>query len=289
MAKLQGLGRGLDNIFEDNAAENVSGMDIVRLRVADVEPGKDQPRRHFEPEALSQLAQSIAEHGVLQPIIVRKSTLGMYEIIAGERRWRASRLAGLSEIPAIIMEADELKSAQIALIENIQRENLNPFEEASAYAELIKSYGMSQEEVASRLGKSRSAVANAVRLLELPDEVAEFVRDGRLSAGHGRTLLGLRDKSSMMPLAMKIIRRNLSVRETEAAVKRENRASQEPVASGEGVQVDYVRELEGKMTSVLGRRVKISATKAKKVVQLEFSDNDDLMEIVKALCGEIEM
>ena len=285
MPKRQGLGRGLDNIFEDNAAEEKNG--VVMLRIAEVEPKKDQPRKQFESEALSQLADSISVHGVLQPIIVRPSGLGTYEIIAGERRWRASRLAGLSEIPALIMEADELKAAQVALIENIQREDLNPFEEAAAYAELMRTHGMSQEEVATRLGKSRSAVANAVRLLDLPEEVAELIRSGKLSAGHGRTLLGLRDRSVMLPLANKIIKRNLSVRETEAAVKRENRAlsGKSEEHSDDAVTVNYAAELESRVSSATGRRVRILSGKSRKVVQIEYSDNEDLEELIAKLCG----
>lgn len=290
MAKLQGLGRGLDNIFEDNS-NSANDKGIAMLRLSEVEPGRDQPRQHFEPEALGQLAESIAEHGVLQPIIVRKGALGMYEIIAGERRWRASRLAGLTEIPAIIMEADELKAAQVALIENIQRENLNPFEEAAAYAELMHTHGLSQEEVASKLGKSRSAVANAVRLLDLPEDVAQLIRDGLLSAGHGRTLLGLKDRAAMLPLANKIVKRNLSVRETEAAVKRENKGFSAPVADSDpaDLHVNYAAELGSRLTAVSGRQVKVVETKNKKVLQIEYSDNDDLSELVEKLWGKVEL
>ena len=284
MPKKQGY-RGLGNIFEDTAPEEKNG--VTMLRLADVEPKKDQPRKQFETEPLSQLAESIALHGVLQPIIVRPSGQGTYEIIAGERRWRASRLAGLSEIPAIVMEADELKAAQVALIENIQRENLNPFEEAGAYAELMRTYGMSQEEVAAKLGKSRSAVANAVRLLDLPDEVSELIRAGKLSAGHGRTLLGLKNRDVMLPLANKIIRRNLSVRETEAAVKRENRqlAQTDDTPAIESVTVNYIEELERRVTSITGKRVRIISGKGRRVVQIEYADNGDLEELLGRICG----
>lgn len=284
MPKKQGY-RGLGNIFEDTAPEEKNG--VTMLRLADVEPKKDQPRKQFETEPLSQLAESIALHGVLQPIIVRPSGQGTYEIIAGERRWRASRLAGLSEIPAIVMEADELKAAQVALIENIQRENLNPFEEAGAYAELMRTYGMSQEEVAAKLGKSRSAVANAVRLLDLPEEVSELIRAGKLSAGHGRTLLGLKNRDVMLPLANKIIRRNLSVRETEAAVKRENRqlAQADDTPAIESVTVNYIEELERRVTSITGKRVRIISGKGRRVVQIEYADNGDLEELLGRICG----
>ena len=284
MPKREGY-RGLGNLFDEAAPEEKNG--VTMLKLADVEPKKDQPRKQFEAEPLSQLAESIAQHGVLQPIIVRPATQGMYEIIAGERRWRASRLAGLSEIPAIVMEADELKAAQVALIENIQRENLNPFEEAGAYDELMRTYGMSQEEVAAKLGKSRSAVANAVRLLDLPDEVSELIRAGKLSAGHGRTLLGLKNRDVMLPLANKIIKRNLSVRETEAAVKRENRqlaqGDDSPVI--EGVTVNYIEELERRVTSITGKRVRIISGKGRHVVQIEYADNGDLEELLERICG----
>lgn len=284
MPKREGY-RGLGNLFDEAAPEEKNG--VTMLKLADVEPKKDQPRKQFEAEPLSQLAESIAQHGVLQPIIVRPATQEMYEIIAGERRWRASRLAGLSEIPAIVMEADELKAAQVALIENIQRENLNPFEEAGAYDELMRTYGMSQEEVAAKLGKSRSAVANAVRLLDLPDEVSELIRAGKLSAGHGRTLLGLKNRDVMLPLANKIIKRNLSVRETEAAVKRENRqlaqGDDSPVI--EGVTVNYIEELERRVTSITGKRVRIISGKGRHVVQIEYADNGDLEELLERICG----
>ena len=284
MPKREGY-RGLGNLFDEAAPEEKNG--VTMLKLADVEPKKDQPRKQFEAEPLSQLAESIAQHGVLQPIIVRPATQGMYEIIAGERRWRASRLAGLSEIPAIVMEADELKAAQVALIENIQRENLNPFEEAGPYDELMRTYGMSQEEVAAKLGKSRSAVANAVRLLDLPDEVSELIRAGKLSAGHGRTLLGLKNRDVMLPLANKIIKRNLSVRETEAAVKRENRqlaqGDDSPVI--EGVTVNYIEELERRVTSITGKRVRIISGKGRHVVQIEYADNGDLEELLERICG----
>lgn len=280
----KGTYRGLDTLFETSAPEEKGGVTMIRL--ADIAPKKDQPRKQFESEPLSQLAESIALHGVLQPIIVRPLPTGTYEIIAGERRWRASRLAGLGEIPAIVMEADELKAAQVALIENIQRENLNPFEEANAYAELMRTYGMSQEEVAVKLGKSRSAVANVVRLLDLPEEVAALIRQGKLSAGHGRTLLGLKDRDVMLPLANKIVKRNLSVRETEAAVKRENKlladTDDKPIT---GVSVNYAEELERRVTAITGKQIRIISGKGRRVVQIEYADNAELEELLERICG----
>ena len=240
--------RGLDNLFSEN--EHTSQGGITKLRLSDVEPKADQPRKDFDEELLASLSESIAENGVLQPILVRPAAGGMYQIIAGERRWRASKLAGLTEIPAIVMEADELHTATLALIENLQRENLNAYEEAEAFRMLITGFDLTQEEVSARLGKSRSAVANAMRLLDLPEAVAAYLRDGTLSAGHCRALLGLKNRDNILPLAERVIARNLSVRETEAAVKAQNKADarkpKEPSAE-ETVSDDYVAELEKKV------------------------------------------
>lgn len=285
MAKISGLGRGLENIFSDNAVEEKS--DITKLKISQIEPRSDQPRRVFEAESLAQLADSIAAHGVLQPLLVREASDGFYEIIAGERRWRASKLAGLDEVPVIVVEADELKTAQLALIENIQREDLNPIEEAMAYAELIRTYGMRQEDAARQLGKSRSAVANAVRLLDLPENVLEMIKSGELSAGHGRTLLGLNDRTKMRPLAEKIVKRNLSVREAEAAVKRENRATaaKEPADLPYSLTVDYLADLEHRAMSASGHRIKIRSTGKRRHIEIDYSDNEDLEQLLTKLCG----
>ena len=220
--KNTGLGRGIEAIFLDNSAEENGG--VTMLRLSEIEPNPDQPRRDFDPEALSQLAESIATHGLIQPIIVRSASGGeLYQIIAGERRWRASKMAGLSEVPVIIMELDDQKAAQIAIIENVQRENLNAIEEAMAYRSLIEDYGMTQEELSKQIGKSRSAVANILRLLDLPDEVMALVKEGSLSAGHARTLLGLKNPARINGAANTVVTKNLSVRETEALVKKLNR------------------------------------------------------------------
>lgn len=286
MAKKPALARGLDSIFSDNTPFENAGGGILKLRISDVEPKGDQPRKDFDPEALSQLADSIAANGVLQPILVRETRGGMYQIIAGERRWRASKLAGLSEIPAIVMDADDLTTAQIALIENIQRKDLNPFEEAQAYRELIDGFGLTQEEVSSRLGKSRSAVANAMRLLELPEPVAEKLRGGVLSAGHCRAMLGLRDRSAMAALAERVVARNLSVRETEAAVKSLNRAKPPKDGGAGGVKVDYAAELERRVTGLSGRYCKISTGGRRKTVTVEYDDENDLEALLSAICGK---
>ena len=270
-------------IFSDNTPEE-NGGGVVKLRLSDVEPKGDQPRQQFDQEALSQLADSIAANGVLQPILVRPATGGTYQIIAGERRWRASKLAGLLEIPAIIMDTDDLKTAQLALIENLQREDLNPYEEAKAYKALLTEYSLTQEEIATTLGKSRSAVANSLRLLDLPDEISVLLRDGSLSAGHCRALLGLRDKSNIGALAARVIARNLSVRETESAVKALNRKKPD-TEHDDGISVNYVAELERRVTGLCGRYCKIAAKGARKTVTVEYSDEKDLEELLSTLCG----
>lgn len=290
MAKNKGLGRGLDAIFLDNAVDDggEAKNGILSVSVSQIDPKIDQPRRTFDSESLAGLADSISANGVLQPILVRKVD-DRYEIIAGERRFRASKLAGLSEIPVIVLEADDLAAAKFALIENLQREDLNPYEEARAYSMLMKEYRLSQEEISVQIGKSRSAIANSLRLLDLPEEIVRMLVEGLLTAGHGRALLGLRDKSQMVPLAERCVNRNLSVRDVEAAVKAANKLygqeQQEGEAEETGVQVDYIHSLETRFTNFTGRRCKISATKNKKMFQLEYRDNEDLEELLKKLAG----
>ena len=287
MAKKMSLGRGLDSIFGDNEIETKDSQ-VQKVRIGLIEPKADQPRQHFDSEALSQLADSIAIHGVLQPILVRPSSqAGFYQIIAGERRWRASKQAGLSEVPVIVVDADELQTAQFALIENLQREDLDAWEEGAAYSRLMRDFGLTQEEVSVKLGKSRSAVANSLRLLDLPEDVVELLRSKQLSAGHCRALLGLKDKEQMFALANRAVARNLSVREVEAAVKAANRIRKEengPEVDG-GVRVDYLAELEKRATSLIGRRVAIQAGKRKKILTVEYQTNEDLEELLTKLCG----
>ncbi len=288
MAKKKGLGRGLDAIFIDNSYPEDSAEEArLTVSITEIDTNADQPRKTFDSEGLAGLADSIAANGLLQPILVRR--VGeRYEIIAGERRFRASKLAGLSEIPVIVTDADDLAAAKFALIENIQREDLNPYEEAAAYRALMDEYGLSQEEISIQVGKSRSAVANALRLLDLPDEVVEMLVSGMLSAGHGRALLGLRNKAEIVPLAEKIVARNLSVREVEALVKSINR--KKIVDDGEDdspkhVSVNYFRSLESRFTNATGRRCRITDTKNKKTFQIEYRDNEDLEDILKKLAG----
>lgn len=291
MGKMKGLGRGLDSIFVDNAVEEETGSGVRTLRMAEIDPKADQPRRNFDAEALSQLADSITANGILQPILVRE-TGERYEIIAGERRFRAARLAGLSEIPALVLEADDEAAAKYALIENLQREDLNPYEEAAAIRKLMDEYGLSQEQVAGSIGRSRSAVANALRLLDLPEDAVKLVTDGTLSAGHARTLLGLLDKGQIGDVARKCVQSALSVRELESLVKKLNRlytqqkdAIEDDAGAGE-VVVDYFASLENRFTSATGRRVKITETRNKKVLQLEYRDNEDLEELLRSLAGD---
>ena len=287
MARKQGgLGKNFYDILEDNMLESKKGSGEI-IRISDIEPRHDQPRKTFEREPLEALADSIAAYGVLQPIIVRENAdFGTYEIIAGERRWRAAKMAGLTEIPAVIFDGDDLRAAQVALIENIQREDLNPVEEALGYGALIEKFNLTQEQVAKQVGKSRSAVTNMLRLLELPDEVLEMLKNGELSAGHAKALLGLDDEEKLIALAARIVERGLSVREVEAAVKKANEESYEEVEEKVHPQIKvYMKELERKAMSTLGRKVRISRSSKKKIVELSYSDDADLEALLLALCG----
>ena len=291
MSKRQNpLGRDFFDILGDNMLNERKGA-AEMLRISDIEPRKDQPRKVFEREALQALADSISAHGVLQPIIVRKNDAlpDLYEIIAGERRWRAANMAGLTDIPAVILEGDDLKIAQVSLIENIQREDLNPVEEAMAYDALIEKFDLTQEQVAKQVGKSRSAITNSLRLLDLPDDVLEMLRAGDISAGHARAVLGLNDKSQIVPLAEKIVNKDLSVRDTENAVKKlntEKTDDMEDLDSKEGQIKLYMKELENRSRSYLGRNVKITYTNKKKTIEIHYETNDDLESLLKTLCGE---
>lgn len=284
-----GLGRGLDAIFLDNtiAENNTDKNSINTIKISLVDPKSDQPRKYFDKESLEELSESIRENGLLQPILVREYAEGRYQIIAGERRFRACKLAGLTEIPAIVLEKDDKAAAQIALIENIQREDLNPLEEALAYKSLKDEYDMTQEDLSIKLGKSRSAIANSIRLLDLPDEILTMVAARELSAGHARTLLGVKDKDNMILLAQIAAEQDLSVRQLEEQVKKINRTKK---ASSEDVEeetplVDYFREMELKIQRHLGRKVKIQDKGSKKTLTLFYEDNEDLDELLAAICG----
>ena len=289
--KNSGLGRGLDAIFLENTIEEsgkIGENTVSMLSLSQIDPKSDQPRKNFDKEALEELAASIEENGLLQPIIVREYLGGRYQIIAGERRFRASKLAGLSEIPVIIMDKDDRKAAEIALIENIQREDLNPVEEAMAFKSLMEEYGLTQEEMSAKIGKSRSAIANTVRLLDLPEEILEMVARGEISQGHGRTLLGVNQKDNMILLANRVVEFDLSVRQLEEAVKLINKPTKPLVAfeEEEPVYVDYFREMELRIQSHLGRRALINGKGRKKSLTLFYEDNEDLDELLKTICGE---
>ena len=291
MAKKQsGLGRNFYSLLDDNTID-VKQDAISSIKISRITPRGDQPRKNFDENALQVLADSIRVHGVIQPIVVREvgGLSDNYEIIAGERRWRASRLAGLDEIPAVIMTGDELKVAEVALIENVQRKDLNPIEEAMAYRALIEKFGLTQEEVAQQAGKSRSAVANMLRLLELPDEILILVQDEKLSMGHARALLGLDDDDRMLPLAEMTIEKELSVREVEALVRKYNSVEDDAEVNEDSESVQrrvYMKELEDKARTALGRKGKIRETGRKKTVELSFEDDEDLENLLKTLVGQ---
>ena len=290
--KNSGLGRGLSAIFLDNSIDEEKERDanaVSHLKISLIDPKSDQPRKYFDKEALEELAASIVENGLLQPILVREYGEGRYQIIAGERRFRASKLAGLTEIPSIILEKDDKKAAQIALIENIQREDLNPLEEAMAYRSLANEYDMTQEELSLKVGRSRSAIANMIRLLDLPDEILTLVASRELSAGHARTLLGVKNRDDMILLAQRAVENDLSVRVLEEEVKRINKQKKvEPVEEdGDGAPViDYFRELELRLQTHLGRKVRIEGKGRKKTLTLSYEDNEDLDELLRLLCGD---
>lgn len=289
-----GLGRLMDDLLDDNLPEERK-KGAAPIRISCIEPRSDQPRKTFDRESLEVLADSIATYGVLQPIIVRENSdaPGTYVIIAGERRWRAAKMAGLNEIPTVVFDGDDLKAAQVAMIENIQREDLNPVEEAFGYRDLIDRFGLTQDLVAKQVGKSRPAVANALRLLDLPAEVLEMLRDGTITAGHARALLGLSDPELIAVYAEKVSSNGLSVRDTENLVRRANEraaesanaAAEEPVTPTSVMRRAQIRLLEKKSMSVLGRKVKISTTGKKRTVELYFNDDEDLTALLTALCG----
>ena len=285
--KNSGLGRGLDAIFLENTLEKSNEKtenQVSLLKISLVDPKSDQPRKSFDKNSLEELADSIAQNGLLQPILVREYGDGRYQIIAGERRFRASKIAGLTEIPAMVLDKDDRKAAEIALIENIQREDLNPLEEAMAFRALANDYSLTQEELSIKVGKSRSAIANATRLLDLPEEVLSMVAGGEISAGHGRTLLGLKSREDMLTLAIKTVADDLSVRQLEEEVKRANKPKKAEVEEPLPL-VDYFKELETRVQSHLGRKVKIEGKSRKKTLTLYYENNEDLDELLELLCG----
>ena len=281
LASPKGLGKGLGALMGDYVEESQDKSPYRSLPIYKIEPNPDQPRRDFDEEELAALAESISIHGLVQPITVREMPSGYYQIIAGERRWRAARIAQLSEVPVIVMEADDKKTMELALIENLQRQDLNPIEEALGYQSLMDEYGMTQEETAGRVGKSRPAVANALRLLALTPKVLEMVRTGKLSAGHARAVLSLKTQKSQEEAAQKIAALGLSVRQAELLCKNMSRepAPQPPVT----LAVDYVAECEKSLAKHLGRGVKIINGKRKGKFELEFYGQEDLQTLLDAL------
>ena len=277
----KGLGTGLDVLFGANGLNEENDAELLTLPISKVEPRADQPREYFDQQALQELADSIAQYGLIQPITVRKLNTGYYQIIAGERRWRASRLAELTEVPVVVIEADDKKAMELALIENLQRSDLNPVEEAMGYDALIREYGMTQEEAAARVGKSRPAVANALRLLGLSQPVLDKLREGQLTAGHARAVLQLKHEKKQLEAAQKIIALGLSVRQAELLCKN---MTKEPVKSPPvTMEVDYVAECEKNLSKHLGRGVKIVNGKRKGHFELEFYGQEDLQILLDAL------
>ena len=288
--KDRGLGKGLGALLGDVALQTQEGGSLS-IPISQVEPGLRQPRKRFEDEALQDLADSVRLHGIIQPLTVRRLSSGYYQIIAGERRWRAAKLAGLTEIPAVIIEADDRKVMEIGLIENLQREDLNPIEEAAGFKVLMEEYGLTQEEVAQRVGKSRPAIANALRLLALPQEICSLLENGQLSAGHARAILSLPDSELQIKLAKKVVAEDLSVRQTEALSKRLADQEQTSVGQDQGRQTDPMklyRDAAAKnLSSQWGRKITISAGTKKGKLEIEFYGDDDLTELLDRLEGQI--
>ena len=281
MASQKGLGKGLGALFADydEPKQDVSPYKI--LPIHKIEPNREQPRRDFDEEELQALSESIAEHGILQPLTVRELPSGFYQIIAGERRWRAARMANLSEVPVVVIEADDRKAMELALIENLQRQDLNAVEEAMGYQSLMSDFGLTQEEAAQRVGKSRPAVANALRLLQLPESILLKIREGALSAGHARALLSVKSEKKQLEAMQKIINLGLSVRQAELLCKNMTRepAPEKPVT----LKVDYIGECEKALSKQLGRGVKIVNGKRKGRFELEFYGEEDLQVLLDAL------
>lgn len=284
----KGLGRGLDALLYDNTIENNHNGGITMLKLLDVEPNREQARKSFDEAALSELADSIILHGLVQPIVVRKKPNGFYEIIAGERRWRASKMAGLSEIPAIVKDVNDLDASEISLIENLQRENLNAVEEANGYRDLIENYGLTQEEAAKRVGKSRASVTNILRILKLPSDILKFVENDELSYGHARALLPLcteMESADLLLQVKSIINSGMSVRETENLVKKLLNSDTVPVEQSV-ISKSYYKQLENKISATLGRRASIKLTQnGNGSLSLAYSGAEDLERLLKILCG----
>ena len=277
-----GLGKGLDALFIDNTTDNGA----VTLRISEIEPNRSQPRKEFDESALADLADSIREHGVIQPLLVRPLPTGGYQLVAGERRWRASRMAGLGEVPVVIRELSDHEAMELALIENLQRQDLNPMEEALGYRSLMEEYQMTQEEVAKAIGKSRPAIANSLRLLALPQQVVDLIREGKLSAGHGRALLALEEESAILEAAQTAVKKHWTVREIEKMAQSSHKKTK--VSTGPDKD-HYYTELELALSQVLGRQVTITSKGKNRTLAIAFFDKEDLSALVSRLCGDQDL
>ena len=278
----KGLGTGLGALFGEDIFEE-ENQEIMTLPITKVEPRKEQPREYFDEAALQELSESIAQFGLIQPIVARKLDTGYYQIIAGERRWRASRMAGLKEVPVRIIEADDRRTAELALVENLQREDLNPIEEAKGYKTLIEVYGMTQEEAAKSVGRSRPAITNSMRLLSLSDEVLTLVETGKLSAGHARALVPITDAKKQLAAANEVIDKGLSVRKTEELAAKAQRPDIPAKPKSSGLSVDYAAEVSKELTALLGRRVQLTDGKKTGKIELEFYGSDDREALIEKL------
>ena len=278
----KGLGTGLGALF-GNDDFNEEESELLYLPISKVEPRLEQPRNYFDEEALQELSESILQYGLIQPITVRKLDSGYYQIIAGERRWRASRLAGLTEVPVRVIEADDRRTAELALVENLQREDLNPIEEAKGYKTLIEVYGLTQEEAAKSVGRSRPAITNSMRLLNLSEAVMEMVEKGSLSAGHARALIPINDEAQQLAAAQEVIEKGYSVRRTEQLAAKLTRAPKEEKEEKSGISVDYAAEVANRLSLSLGRKVKLVDGKKTGKIELEFYGADDREALIEAL------
>lgn len=278
----KGLGIGLDALFGGSDFDEPES-ELLTLPISKVEPRLEQPREYFDEDALQDLADSIAQYGLIQPITVRKLNTGYYQIIAGERRWRASRLAGLTEVPVRVIEADDRRTAELALVENLQREDLNPIEEAKGYRTLIEEYGLTQEEAAKSVGRSRPAIANAMRLLSLSAPVLEMVEKGELSAGHARALVPLSDEKQQLEAAREVVSKSLSVRKTEQLAARLTKAPKTEKPSADPLAVDYSAEVSNQLTAALGRKVRLVDGKKTGRIEIEFYGADDREALIALL------
>ena len=278
--KFGGLGKGLDTIFAENETEDSNSS--VMLKISEIEPNRSQPRKDFDENSLSDLAQSISQHGLLQPLLVRPLPIGGYQIVAGERRYRASRMAGLTEVPVTIRELSDTETMELALIENLQREDLSPIEEALGYKALIDEHGFSQEEVATSVGKSRPAIANSLRILKLPDSVLEYVKQDKISAGHARALLMLDNEKDMLELAELIYKKDLSVRQAEKLAKKKPEVEEDTQPER---KPSFYSMVELALNESLGRKIKVNKNKGKQggVLQIEFYSDEELTELSNKL------